>query len=73
VLKLEEKVLGPEHPETLKTCFNLAVCLRAEGAKQDATDFARRATVAARKVLGPGHPDTKKYEQILQELLAKES
>ena len=73
MIKLKEKVLGPEHPDTLSTCFYLARCLRAEGPKQDATDFARRAAEGARKVLGPEHPDRKKYDQLLKELLAKES
>ena len=34
--------------------------------------FAQRAVEGAQKVLGPEHPDTKKYEQLLRELLAKE-
>jgi TolA-binding protein len=72
VLKLREKVLGPEHPDTLSTCFYLARCLRVEGPKQDAADFARRAANGAGKVLGPEHPNTRKYEQLLHELLAKE-
>jgi tetratricopeptide (TPR) repeat protein len=72
VLTIKEKVLGPEHPETLSTCFDLARCLRAEGAKQEAREFAQRAADGARKVLGAEHPDTKKYEQLLQELVAKE-
>jgi cell division protein FtsB len=71
VLKLREKVLGPEHFETLSTCFGLAGCLNAEGAKQEATELAQRAADGARKVLGPDHPDTKKYEQLLEELVAK--
>jgi len=73
VISLREKVLGVGHPETLDTCFNLASCLRAEGKTQDAKVLAERAAEGARKVLGPEHPDTKKYEQLWQELLAKES
>jgi hypothetical protein len=65
-------VLGPEHFETLSTCFGLAGCLNAEGAKKEARELAQRAADGARKVLGPEHPDTKKYEQLLQELVAKE-
>ena len=72
MLKLREKVLPPERPETLRTRFNLVVCLRSEGEMQEASAFAQRAADGARKVLGPEHPDTKKYEQLLQELLAKE-
>jgi TolA-binding protein len=72
VLKLQEKVLGLADPHTLRTCYNLAVCLRSESEIQQASVFAQRAADGARKVLGPEHPDTKKYEQLLQELLAKE-
>jgi tetratricopeptide (TPR) repeat protein len=72
-LKLSEKVLGLEHPDTLETCFDLAVCLRSEDKLREATSYAQRAADGAHKVLGPDHPDTKKYEQLRQELLAKNS
>ena len=36
-----------------------------------ASAFAQRAADGARKALGPEHPDTKKYERLLDELLAK--
>jgi hypothetical protein len=71
VLKEREHVLGPEHPDTLSTCYDLARCLHAEGANTAATDFARRAANGARMVLGADHPDTKKYEKLQQELLTK--
>jgi hypothetical protein len=71
VLKLQEKVLGLEHPDTLRTCFNLAACLHSESETQEANAFAQRAADGARKVLGPERPDTKKYEQLLHEFLAK--
>jgi len=72
VLKIQEKVLGPENPDTLSTCFYLARCLRAEGSEGEARELAQRAADGARKVLGAENPDTKKYEQLLQELPAKE-
>ena len=72
VLTLREKVLGVEHPDTLETCFNLASCLRAEGKTSEAKAFAQRAADGARKTLGPEHPDTKKYEQLREELFAKQ-
>ena len=71
LLKLREKVLGSEHPDTLKTCSNLAVCLRSEGQTHEANALGQRAADGARNVLGPEHPETKKYEQLLQELLAR--
>jgi hypothetical protein len=57
-----------EHPDTLQTCFNLAVCLRAEGKLEEANALAKRAADGGLKVLGPDHPDTKKYEKLQQEL-----
>jgi tetratricopeptide (TPR) repeat protein len=71
VLELQEKVLGTENPDTLSTYFELAVCLRSEGHVEEASTFAQRAADGAGKVLGKDHPDTKKYDQLRQELLAK--
>ncbi|MBV8215171.1 MAG: hypothetical protein JOZ08_18340 [Verrucomicrobia bacterium] len=65
-------MLGPEHPDTLRTCFDLARCLRAKSELRGAAPFAQRAADGARKVLGLEHPDTKQYEQLLHELVAKE-
>jgi tetratricopeptide (TPR) repeat protein len=73
VLTLREKVLGAQHPDTLQTCFNLASCLRAEGNGSEAKVFAQRAADGARKTLGPEHPDAKKYEQLREELFAKQN
>jgi len=71
VLQLREKILGSAHPDTLKTCFDLAICLRSESELKEAITFAQRAAEGARTVLGPDHPDTKKYQQLREELLAK--
>ena len=60
MIRLREKVLGLEHPDTLRTCFNLAACLRSESETQEASAFAQRAADAARNVLGtrtPGHEE----------------
>ena len=65
-------MLGVEHPDTLQTCFNLATCLRDEGKASEAKALAQRAADGARKSLGPEHPDTKKYEQLRDELFAKQ-
>jgi tetratricopeptide (TPR) repeat protein len=73
VLMLREKVLGVEHPDTLETCFNLATCLRDEGKASEAKALAQRAADGARKSLGPQHPDTRKYEQLREELSAKQN
>ncbi len=58
VLAKEERVLGPEHPNTLATAHAVAACLRAMG--EDAAARERFEAVLAKeeRVLGPEHPDT---------------
>jgi Flp pilus assembly protein TadD len=56
-LELNEKVLGPEHPDTL-TSINLAVVLEGQGKYEAAEMMHRRALELREKVLGPKHPDT---------------
>jgi hypothetical protein len=46
--------------------------LRDEGKASEAKALAQRAADGARKSLGPEHPDTKKYEQLRDELFAKQ-
>ena len=71
VIKLREKVIGPDHPDTLESYYDFASGLRDRGKIQEAKEFARRAAKGARKVLGPDHPSTRKYEKLLQDLDAK--
>jgi hypothetical protein len=71
VIRLQEKVLGPENPDTLDSCYYFASGLTHRGKIQEAKDFARRAAEGARKVLSPNHPSTRKYEKLLQDLEAK--
>ena len=71
VIKLREKVIGPEHPDTLESCYILANGLARQNKIPEATAFAQRAAEGAHKVLGPDHPFTKKYEKLLAELQAK--
>ena len=68
VIQLREKAIGPEHPDTLESCYDFAFGLEHQGKIQEAEEFAKRAAEGARKVLGPDHPDTKKYEKLLHEL-----
>ena len=53
-----EKVLGPEHPDTLTSVGNLAVVLWRQGKYEEAERMNRRALDGREKVLGPEHPDT---------------
>ena len=53
-----ERVMGPEHPDTLTSVNNLAMLLYSTGAYGEAEPLFRRALAARERVLGPEHPDT---------------
>jgi len=57
-LELSEKVLGPEHPDTLASMNNLALVLDSQGKYEAAEEMQRQAIELKEKVLGPEHPDT---------------
>jgi tetratricopeptide (TPR) repeat protein len=57
-LAVAERVLGPEHPDTLTDMSNLAVCMETQGDAAGALPLLRRALAVAERVLGPEHPDT---------------
>ena len=53
-----ERVLGPDHPDTLVSRNNLAVAYRAAGRYAEAIPLHEQALAACERVLGPDHPDT---------------
>ena len=57
-LGTRERVLGPEHPDTLTSRNNLAGCLQAMGDLAAAEPLYRAALAGAELVLGVGHPTT---------------
>ena len=57
-LEAQERVFGPEHPDTLTSVNNLAVLLESQGNYGAAEPLYRRALEARERVLGPEHPDT---------------
>jgi hypothetical protein len=71
VIRVQEKTLGPNHPDALKSCYYLALGLSQHDKLEEAKDFARRATEGAQKTLGAEHPSTKKYEKLLADLESK--
>jgi CHAT domain-containing protein/Tfp pilus assembly protein PilF len=56
-LVINEKVLGPEHPEFANSLYTLANLYTERGDYAKAEQFFQRALVIREKVLGPGHPD----------------
>ena len=57
-LDSRERVLGPEHPDTLGSVNNLAGCMETLGDAAGALPVYRRALDSYERVLGPEHPDT---------------
>jgi len=57
-LESRERVLGKEHPQTLSSVNNLALCLYALGDAAAALPLLRRALDSSEQVLGKEHPDT---------------
>jgi eukaryotic-like serine/threonine-protein kinase len=57
-LELHRRILGPEHPKTLKSMMRVGWVAYAVGNYRDAEAFLNQALEAQRRVLGPEHPDT---------------
>jgi tetratricopeptide (TPR) repeat protein len=53
-----EKVLGPEHPNTLASISQLGLVLARQGKYEEAEANHQRDLAGSEKVLGPNHPDT---------------
>jgi tetratricopeptide (TPR) repeat protein len=58
VLTLQEKTLGPEHRETLRTRRNVALTMYKERKYAESEAEGRAVLELKEKVLGPEHPDT---------------
>ena len=52
-----ERVLGPNHPDTLKSLSSLAFAYRAAGRVADAIPLLERVLAALEQLLGTNHPD----------------
>jgi hypothetical protein len=58
VLAARERMLGPDHPDTLSSRNNLAVAYRAAGRVADAVALHEQVLAARERLLGPDHPET---------------
>jgi tetratricopeptide (TPR) repeat protein len=68
IIEAEEKVLGPEHRDTLNACYNFAYQLGQQGKRDEAKALAERAAKSAAKVLGVNDPHIREYAKFLEEL-----
>jgi hypothetical protein len=55
---LYRDLLGEDHPDTLASAANLAVCLHAVGEYQQARALDQDTLARRRRILGEDHPDT---------------
>jgi tetratricopeptide (TPR) repeat protein len=56
-LEIREKILGPEHPDTITSLNNLAYLYKITGAYAQALPLYQRALQIREKTLGPEHPE----------------
>ncbi|MFL6417733.1 MAG: tetratricopeptide repeat protein [Bryobacteraceae bacterium] len=71
-MAINEKALGPDHPDVATGLNNLAVLLQAKGDYAAAEPLYRRALAIDEKALGPNHPSMKTIRENLQVLLRTE-
>jgi len=57
-LDIRRRVLGPEHPDTLKSMSNLGEVLIRQGQYAEAARLLGETLDIKRRVLGPDHPST---------------
>jgi tetratricopeptide (TPR) repeat protein len=58
-LDIRERVMGPDHPDTAQSLYNLGSLLRAQENYAAARLYYERALAICDRVLGSDHPNTK--------------
>ena len=64
-------MLGEDHPETIISLNNLAICYSAVGDYEKALEYGEKAYSQSEKVLGEDHPDTIRRRRNLSDLYHK--
>jgi non-specific serine/threonine protein kinase/serine/threonine-protein kinase len=64
-LQIQRRLLGHEHPDTLRSMGTLAAVLAYEGHYVEAEKLQRETLEIRRRVLGPDHPDTLESRNLL--------
>jgi Tetratricopeptide repeat len=70
-LAQREKVLGPEHPDTLGSVYCLAHLLASRQRYDDSATLYKRACAGYSTVLRKDHPTTRACRQHYSNMLAK--
>jgi tetratricopeptide (TPR) repeat protein len=68
-LQLQRRLLGPEHPDTLRSLHNLAKVALTQGRLEEARKLSEEALQLRRQVLGTEHIDTMWSMNILANVL----
>ena len=58
VLEVRKRILGEDHPDTLRSMANLAVTYSRQGREGEAEELLVRVVEIRKRVLGEEHPDT---------------
>ncbi|WP_190019447.1 tetratricopeptide repeat protein, partial [Streptomyces lucensis] len=66
----QRRVLGEEHPETLRTTSNMALRLAQVGRVEEARELTEVTLGRHRRVLGEEHPDTLRTARLLDSLMS---
>ncbi|MFE7131850.1 tetratricopeptide repeat protein [Streptomyces sp. NPDC057638] len=69
IFEEERKQVGEDHPSTLRTQFNLAICCAVLRLPGVARAEMRRVLAARRRILGPDHHETRQAAQALTDLI----
>jgi hypothetical protein len=72
VLKVQERVVGPEHPDTLGTRHNLSISLSGLGKHPEAEALQRHVLEVMVRVAGPDHPKTLTIKHNLANSLVRQ-
>ena len=57
-MEIRKKVLGPEHPDTLGSMYNLACTWKHQGRDIEAIKLMEECVHLRIRILGANHPDT---------------
>ena len=71
VLEGRQRVLGPDHPDTLRCVANLGSALMDQGQLQDAEELIRQGFASRKRVLGAEHLETLWSQWDLADVLSR--
>jgi eukaryotic-like serine/threonine-protein kinase len=72
VVDIRRRVLGPQHPATLRPLSALALAVFRTGNRPEGYRLASEALAAQSRVLAKNHPDTQQTEWVIESILRNE-